>query len=57
MVMNLLEQLDPVDVTVLNLQPFTVHILGIRQMQVGCERQDLIEELTEWNVLMIAGEF
>ena len=57
MVMNLLEQLHPVDVTVLNLQPFTVHILGIRQMQVCCERQDLIEELTEWNVLMIAGEF
>ena len=57
MVMNLLEQLHPVDVTVLNLQPFTVHILGIRQMQVGGEWKYLIEELPEWEVQMVAGEF
>ena len=54
---DLLEQLNPINVTVFNLKPFSVHILGIRQMQVGGEWKDLIEELPEWEVQMVAGEF
>ena len=56
MLVDLLEQLNPVDFTLLDLQPFTIHILRIGQMQMGCERQDLIEELAEGNVQMIAGQ-
>ena len=54
---DLLEQLAPINVTVFDLKPFSVHILGIRQMQVGGEWKDLIEELPEWEVQMVAGEF
>ena len=54
---DLLEQLNPINVTVFDLKPFSVHILGIRQMQVGGEWKDLIEELPEWEVQMVAGEF
>ena len=54
---DLLEQLNPINVTVFDLRPFSVHILGIRQMPVGGEWKDLLEELPEWEVQMVAGEF
>ena len=57
MLVDLLKQLNRIDLTLVDLQPFTINIFGIGQMQMCCKWQDLIEELTEWNVQMIAGEF
>ena len=53
---DLLEQLHPVDLTVLDLQPFAIHILGISQMQVCREGKNLIEKVSERQVQMVAGE-
>ena len=50
MLVDLFEQLLPINVAVLDLQTFAINIFGICSVQVGRERQDLIEELTEWNV-------
>ena len=57
MLVDLLKQLHPVDLALLDLQPFTIHILRIGQMQMGCEWKDLIEELAEGSAEMIAGQF
>ena len=56
MLVDLLEQLNPIDLTLLDLQPFPIHILRIGQMQMCREWKDLIEELAEGNVQMIAGQ-
>ena len=53
---DLLEQLHPVDFTVLDLQAFAVNILGVCQMQVCRERKDLVEKVPEGKVQMVAGE-
>ena len=50
------KQLHPVDLTVVDLQPFTIHVLGVSQMQVGCERKDRPEEATEGGIEVGAGE-
>ena len=56
MLVDLLKQLNPIDLTLLDLQPFTINIPRIGQMQMCRERQDLIQELAEGNVQMIAGQ-
>ena len=56
MLVDLLEQLHPIDLTLLDLQSFTIHILRIGQVQMCREWKDLIEELAERNVQMIAGQ-
>ena len=57
MLVDLFEQLHPINVSIQNLQALAIHILGIRQMQVSCEGEDLIEELTKRNVEMVASQF
>ena len=54
MLVDLLEQLHPIDLTFLDLQSFTIHILRIGQVQMCREWKDLIEELAEGNVQMLS---
>ena len=53
---DLLEQLHPVDFAVINLQAFSVDVLSVRQMQVCCKRQNLIQKLPERLMQMVAGQ-
>ena len=53
---DLLEQLNPINFAIQNLQAFSIDILGIRQVEVGRERQDFIKKLAEWHMQVIAGQ-
>ena len=53
---DLLEQLHPIDLTVINLQSLAIHVFGIGEMHVSRKRQDLIEKLPEWLMQMVAGQ-
>ena len=50
------KQLHPIDFTVVDLQAFAIHVLGVSQMQVRRERKDRLEEATEGGIEVRAGE-
>ena len=56
MLIDLLEELHPVDVSIIDLQSFPIDILRIGEMKMSREWQDLIQKLPEREVEMVAGE-
>ena len=57
MTLHQLKQLNPIDFAIMNLQPFTVDVLGVGEVKMCCVGKDRPKKFAERTVQMIASEF